>query len=196
YRMDMQLLGANTNAAIHVGEPLPGYQRYFLSWVNTDNQDAGIIARQYTSILYKDVYPQIDWQLYFTEDGALEYDFIVHPGADIAQIRWQYSGHQAIELTADGDIAIRTPKGAIIQKAPISFEQASRLSVPSNYWIKEDVVGFQTGQYEGILVIDPVIKWGTYFGDLSDDHCHDIAVDTGGNVYMIGTTNSVSNIAT
>src|SRR5690606_33873213 len=109
--------------------------------------------------------------------GALEYDFIVHPGGDIHQIRWQCSGHQDIVLTADGDVEIHTPKGAIVQKAPISFEQASRLSVPSNYKIDDAIISFQTGQYEGILVIDPVIKWGTYFGNIANDFCHDLAVD-------------------
>jgi hypothetical protein len=196
YRMDMQLIGANPYAELVLGDPIATYQRYFLSWVNVDNSKEGKVAIQYKSILYKDVYPHIDWQLYFTAEGDLEYDFIVHPGGDIAQIQWQYSGHEGLHITAHGDLELQTPRGTILQKAPISFEQASHLSVPSHYTVHDNRIGFQTGSYEGVLVIDPVIKWGTYFGDAADDQCHDIQVDKDGNVYMIGTTNSVNNIAT
>ncbi len=196
YRMDMHLLGSNPNVTIVLGKPLPAFERYFLSWVNTDNDNAGKVAHQYQSILYKDIYPNIDWHLYFTEEGALEYDFIIRPSGKVSDIRWKYYGAQNIALQANGDIAIQTPNGCIIEKAPISFEQSSRHSVPSNFLVKNDTIMIATSHYNGTLVIDPVIEWGTYFGGSLEDYGLDITVDSLGNIYTVGSTNSTSNIAT
>jgi hypothetical protein len=40
----------------------------------------------YGAVIYKDVYPGIDW-MFYERDGSLEYDFIVAPGAEPSQIR-------------------------------------------------------------------------------------------------------------
>src|SRR5690606_21029218 len=91
---------------------------------------------------------------------------------------------------------IQTPKGSIQERAPYSYDAQTKQVVSSQFVINEQTIAFQTADYKGTLVIDPVIEWGTYFGDLAADAANDVAVDSQGNIYMVGTTSSIANIAT
>jgi len=53
-------------------------------------------------------------------------------------------------------------------------------------------VGFQLAAYDTTrsLVIDPVLAYSTYLGGSGFDESHGIAVDAGGNAYVIGSTGS------
>lgn len=56
YRLDLQLIGANPNVMIVPGERAPGYSTYYLPHRTT----SGARARQYGSVIYRDIYPGID----------------------------------------------------------------------------------------------------------------------------------------
>lgn len=196
YRLDMQLQGANPNAQRITGKQQATYERYFLSWVNTDNSNEGKVAHRYESVTYKDIYPKIDWKLYFTSEGHLEYDFIVHSGGQVSDIQLVYKGADSLKLTPNGRLQIHTPKGVIEERTPYSYEAKSKRQINSSFALNGNTVTFQTAAYTGTLVIDPVIEWGTYFGDVAADAANGITVDSIGNVYMVGTSNSINNIST
>ncbi len=196
YRLDMQLQGCNPHATIAYGQRKAAYERYYLSWVNNDNRQEGRTAHRYESITYRNIYPNIDWTLYFTPDGHMEYDFIVHPGGRVSDIRMVYSGADGMNIQPDGQLHITTPQGRITERAPYSYEQRSRKPVASRYHLDGHTVRIIPGAYKGTLVIDPVIEWGTYFGDISADGATAVTTDKRGYLYMAGTTNSTANIAT
>src|SRR5208282_352383 len=54
-------------------------------------------------------------------------------------------------------------------------------------------VGFQLGRYDHSqpLVIDPVVVYSTYLGGTGDDFGTGIAVDSSGNTYVTGRTDSL-----
>ena len=55
------------------------------------------------------------------------------------------------------------------------------------------------GDYDGFIVkFNPLgnIIWGTYFGGLNDDQINAIDIDVNNNLYLIGSTQSDTNIAT
>src|SRR5690606_1922367 len=75
YRMDVQLLGARQNGLLQREGLQPYIENYYVPQVGSD----GTVAKSYQKIVYKEVYPNIDWELYI-KDGKLEQDFVVHPG--------------------------------------------------------------------------------------------------------------------
>jgi probable HAF family extracellular repeat protein len=68
-----------------------------------------------------------------------------------------------------------------------------RVEVASRYVLKGKAqVGFEVGAYDAArpLVIDPVLAYSTYLGGDSTDTGHGIEVDSDGNAYVTGATNS------
>lgn len=193
YRMDMVLAGANKNAKIvKVGKQ--AYHERFV-WENkTERYAAG-----YEKVVYQNVYPNIDWQLYL-KDGNLEYDFVVHPGGNVADIRLQYDGATSLEKQANGGIRIVTPMGHVTEQTPYSFattgQSGNTEKVASAFVLNGNTVSFVTGKYEGTLTIDPVLQWATYYGGAGTENAYSVVTDKAGNVYMTGYTNSTTNIAT
>ncbi len=50
------------------------------------------------AVTYKNIYPGIDLR-YYTDNGKLKYDLIVHPGANPENIAMQYEGLNDLTLT-------------------------------------------------------------------------------------------------
>ena len=76
-----------------------------------------------------DVYPGIDL-VYYGSGSDLEYDFVVSPGADPNAIRLRFSAPARAMLRDDGALVLRTAAGAIVQRAPVVYQQASGRRVP------------------------------------------------------------------
>ena len=51
----------------------------------------GVNCKVYQGVTYHDLYPGIDIR-YYTNNGQLKYDLIIHPGADVSRIRMRYDG--------------------------------------------------------------------------------------------------------
>ena len=195
YRMEVELVGANTTAKMITEGLQNSYERYFQPWVNTSNSNTGVRAAAYAKVTYKDIYPGIDWVLYFSEEGKMEYDFVVHPGGNVANIQLQYSGSDKLEILADGGLRAQSPFGIVQENKPISFTKKG-LPVTSRFVLQESVVSFAVADYSGTLTIDPVVEWGSYFGGAADEAGLDVTTDKWGHVYLCGSTSSVANIAT
>jgi len=178
YRMDMMLEGADRQARAVAEKPLAYYERYYLPGA------AGATAHAWQRIVYRDVYPNIDWVLYI-RDGRLEYDFVVRPGGRAADIRLRYDGAVSLQINADGSLTAATPMGSVTEQAPVSF--AGGGAVASRFTLKDHILGFETGAYEGTLTIDPVLEWATYYGGTGSDYGRCVAVDNAGAVYMTGS---------
>lgn len=190
YRLDMELVGANKGAKI-IEEELGGY---FEKHFSTDTNNRGIVTRSFSKVTYKDVYPGIDWSLYI-KDSHLEYDFIVHPGGNVGDIKIRYNGASGIQQS-DKAVTVATPMGTITEGQLFSYGLEDGNAVASRFVLKDNVVGFEAGDYTGTLVIDPIFSWGTYFGGPGFDQEPAICTDLLGNIFMSGITNSTAAIAT
>ena len=65
--------------------------------------------------------------------------------------------------------------------------------MPGTYVLRDSThVGFEVGNYDATkpLVIDPVLVYSTFLGGSSDDFSNGIAVDSAGDAYVVGLTDS------
>lgn len=193
YRLDVKIKGANTKAEVVKEQPYRYSERYYLPHLGLHGEKVS----SYQKIVYKNIYPQIDWQLYI-RDGQIEYDFIVYPGGRVEDIALLYEGMKEIKIQADGSLWVSTPVGSVTESKPVAFTLSGQ-QVPVWFTQKNNnEIGFATGAYEGILVIDPVLEWSTYYGGGAQDRTTlgSLAADPYDYVVLGGTTQSVYNIAT
>jgi hypothetical protein len=189
YRLDMTLQGVQQHIVPQKEEPQSYYEQYY-----TGNLGSETIAGGYKKIIYRNIYPGIDWVIYSTGQ-QLKYDFVVHEGGNPAVIKMQYAGYSDIQTVKNG-LQVTTPLGSIFENPPYTYEKQSHKTVSSYFRVMDNTVEVITGKYTGDLVIDPVVDFATYYGDSGNDIGNAIAADNRGNTYLAGTTNSVNNIAT
>ena len=91
----MELAGANPAAAVAGASPLPGKSNYFIG--NNPAKWHRDIP-QFARVRYQSVYPGVDL-VYYGNQGQLEYDFEVAPGADPSQIALRFHGQERPTLT-------------------------------------------------------------------------------------------------
>lgn len=160
---------------------------YFGSRQITDISD-------YDRVRYAEVYPGIDL-VFYGNAHELEYDFVVAPGKDPAQIRLAYSGAENMQLNDDGDLVLKLDGGTVVQKKPVIYQMLAggRVPVAGRYVVGGGMqVAFDVGAYDASqpLVIDPILSYSTYLGGTAADQANAVATDSNGNVYVAGSTDS------
>lgn len=156
----------------------------------------------YGAVLYRDVYPGIDIKFYGT-NRQMEYDIIVKPGADYTKIKLAYEGIDGLRVIDEGDIEISLGGSRIIQKRPYIYQEidGKKVEVEGQVVILDQLSDkgekifpytFQIGSYDRNypLIIDPVLLYSTYLGGSGSDSGYAIAVDSYGNAYVTGYTES------
>lgn len=192
YRLDVVLLGANKQARIIREAEREETYRYYSS---TSKEQQVNTVKTYGKITYKDIYPHIDWVLY-TGGKDFKYDFIVHPGGKVSDIRLQYNGADNLGIKANGDLAVTTPAAIITEQAPVAYVQGTRDTVPVKFKLNKNTVAFNANPAKGTLVIDPGVDWATYLGGAGGCAASAIATDHRGNVYLTGGASANANIIT
>ena len=79
---EVKFLNANPNPTIVKEKPLPGVSNYF---IGNDPSKWASNCKTYQSVTYQNMYPNIDIR-YYTNNGVLKYDIIVHPGGDPSKV--------------------------------------------------------------------------------------------------------------
>ncbi|MFC2157746.1 SBBP repeat-containing protein [Acidobacteriota bacterium] len=160
------------------------------------------------AVLYKEIYPNIDLKIYGIEK-QIEYDWIIHPGGDPEEIKFEYENTKGTRIDKDGNLLIESRFGELVHKNPVSYQKMegscnnengppnkNRIPVNTEYKkIADNVYGFTIGEYdkEYDLVIDPlVLAYSTYLGGSSNDYGKGIAVDNSGNAFVTGSTSSTN----
>ena len=189
YRMDVQLIGANPNAPLQKEEADNYYENYY-----SPRLKDGVTAKSYRRMVYKNVYPQIDWVIY-TKGQSLKYDFVVHKGGNPADIQLQYNGATGTELK-NGAFTATTPMGSITEEKPYSYEADTKKPVASAYKLQDGVLSFDVRKQDADIVIDPNLVWATYYGGSQNERGVLLVADKSDKVYMGGITNSSNNIIT
>ena len=97
----------------------------------------------YRSLVYKDVYPGVDFKFYGNHKH-LEYDIVVEPGADLSRVSLQYSGIEGLEIADGGDLAIQVAPGlALTQRRPLVYQviDGVRVERTGKFFIKRETYG-------------------------------------------------------
>jgi hypothetical protein len=207
----LELMGANAAPEITGEERLQSLTNYF---VGSDPQHWQPAVDNYGKVRYKNAYPGID-VVYYGNQLALEYDFVVSPGAEYRTIVMSFDGAESIAIDPSGDLVLHTPMGVIRQHKPVAYQELDgfRTDVASRYVLLDETVSndgeksdqtepnrhgrlvkFDVEQYDpGLpLVIDPVLSYSSYLGGITRDEASAVAVDSSGNVYIAGYTNSTN----
>lgn len=149
----------------------------------------------FKKITYTSIYQGIDFQ-YYGYGQNLKYDVVVHPQADVSQVKLKVSECLNLEISSTGSLIIHHPWGTTEEETPVSFQKKNgkRHLVDVVYRIiDKSTFGYVIkGAYDPSveLVIDPVtLKWGTYLGGsdgLSEGYLYDLTTDIDGHVYATG----------
>jgi hypothetical protein len=191
----MGLVSANPSAQMVGHGELPGKTNYF---IGNDPKKWQTDVPTYARVQYKDVYPGVDLA-YYGNQRQLEYDFIVTPGADPNQIRMEFEGADRIRLDSAGDLVLTMGGHRVTQRRPFAYQEVSgnRTEIEASYvFLSHGGIGFQIGSYDTLrpLVIDPTFIYSTYLGGDggNGDIGWNIAVDSQGNAYVAGYTESTN----
>jgi hypothetical protein len=187
----MRLDGANSSARVSGASPLPGKSNYF---IGNDPSKWRHDIPHFARVQYQAVYPGIDL-VYYGNQGQLEYDFRVAPGADPNQIALNFKGASAHIDSAD--LILSTDQGDVRFRAPHIYQQDgnTQKSVAGGFrQLADNGIGFTIGDYDHSreLVIDPVLSYSTYLGGSGTEALVKIAVDANQTIYVAGSTNSTN----
>lgn len=191
HRFTVSLAGANPHPQI-IREEQHSYTENFYRAVCPDGVTG---VRNYGRLVYKEVYPGIDWVIYSNGSG-LKYDFLVYPGADPDLIKLNVSDAESVRLTGKGDLVISSALGEIKEAGPVAFCGGKKIK--TRFVLdKQQVLHFETAPYnkQQTLTIDPYVTWATYYGGSGADYANSCTTDASGNVYLAGNTTSTASIA-
>lgn len=188
YRLDVTLVGAHKHITPEILEQGTFYETYY-----TNDLD-GAVAKSGKKVIYRNIYDNIDWVIY-TKDGTLKYDFVVHEGGVVNDIKFEYKGASNIEIVKQA-LQITTPFGIISEHAPYTYTNDSKQFIPSAYTLEGNTVTFNTNNIISNLTVDPTLEWASYYGDDSVESAYSLTTDSSLNVYIAGRSKSIANIAT
>jgi hypothetical protein len=173
--------------------PTGGISNYFIgknsaSW-HTD-------IPQYAQVKVTSVYKGVDL-VFRGDESALEYDFVVAPGADPKQIQLQFEGASSLQVdNSSGDLVLATSSGNELRHLQPKIYQevgGKKVSVKGGFQVlKGDTAGFTIEGYDPKqpLIIDPTIVFVTFLTGSDTNEANAIAVDGLGYTYVTGQTYS------
>jgi hypothetical protein len=192
----MQMVGSNPRASVLQQQPLAGRVNYFLG-KDPNKWHAGVPT--FRRVGFHAVYPGVDL-VYYGNQRQLEYDFVVAPHADPKQIILHFAGAHSVHLNAKGDLLVRMQGRDLRWQRPTVYQRdaAGKHAVTARFRLKrlpsgQAGVSFALGHYDSTrpLVIDPVLLYSTYLGGTTQEFCNALAVDSAGNTYITGETDSI-----
>lgn len=164
----VRFLGGASSPQVIADKPLPSYNNYF---IGSDPTKWATYCKLYQGITVKNVYPNIDVR-YYSGDGAVKYDLIVHPGGNPADIALKYDGAEGLEVKGK-ELRIKTSVGELRELDPYSYQynSAGRVKLNARYTLKEKVVRFDVKGYDPTttLVIDPDLIFCSFSGSNVDN---------------------------
>ena len=179
---------ANPRAVLEPLDPQPGKMSFFRG---SDPQRWARGLPTYARLRYKDIYPGIDL-LFYGREGALEYDFVVAPGANPSAIRLRVDGAVPVRITARGELQTGDGGQAVLHRPLLYQNIENGKKVIAGKFVQEEagVFGFAFGQYDRskTLVVDPTMNllYSTYLGGYHDDESSAIALDAQNDAYILG----------
>ena len=177
----MQWVGCNPSAKLEVENETPDY----FTFPNHDDKTgkSGIMAHAWTKLTSKNIYNGIDIEFFYPEDkGGIEYNIVVHPGADPKLVKMTYSGSS---LALNGNnLTINTGWDKITDHAPTA-KDGNGNAVPVSFALNANMASFHIGSYDKTktLVIDP---WMTLTSLGGSNLAYDLGYDYLWNAYVYG----------
>jgi hypothetical protein len=191
----MSLGGRRTTSHAIGVDPLASTSHYF---IGNDPARWTTGVPNFGRVRYEQVYRGIDL-VYYGSGRQLEYDFVVSPHADPAQIQLAFSGMASRELAADGALILSANGRSVRFHKPVAYQHDpltnARTPVEARFVLRGvREAAIDVGHYDTSrpLVIDPVLIYSSYVGTAGSEFAYDIAVDASGNAYVTGFSDSAT----
>jgi beta-propeller repeat-containing protein len=190
----MQLSGTNSLTNVEASGKLSGSANYF---IGNDPRKWRKNVPRYARVSYHDVYPGVNMAFHGAQ-RQLEFDFVVAPGADPQPIGFHFTGARSMKTDESGNLVVSSTAGDVLLHRPVAYQQqnGAQQMVDARFVLKADnQVSFELGKYDRSreLVIDPSVSYGysTYLGGSLEDDGFAIALDSSGDAYVTGETDSL-----
>ena len=197
----IEFMGMNQNAKIQTSKADLAYYNYIYGsdqtkWVSN--------VHSFGEVIYKEAYTNTDIRLYASKESDLEYDIILKPGSNPANIVFNYQGLDGISVNSKGELVNKTMFGDLKYSKPYAYQfiDGKEIEIPCRYKIdQQNNLSFELGNYnhDAILIIDPVaLRWAAYLNGNSNatattgTHNHGIEVDISENIYVGGRTDATN----
>lgn len=150
----------------------------------------------FTAVLYRGVHQGVDVRVR-TDGGVFEYDLLLAPGAELAQVQIQVDGAERLALADDGSLRIVTALGEVQQPLPKSWivgSDGQKRAIDCRYELRgPSSFGFRAPdrRVDQSLVVDPPLLYSTMFGGTSQEEVYTIVEDAAGRILVGGNTQSL-----
>ena len=193
HRLDFNFINANPSAEIITDHHAMASYTY---------GQAHVKASSFKNVTYKNVWNNIDI-VFHENNGKPKYDFIVRPGARLADIAFSINGAQEITASTKG-LLLKNSIATLTESIPASYlsTKDSYKKIIVNFEKKSDgSYGFKTNELipeNATLTIDPTPNrlWATYIGGTGYEEVFGTSIATGGDIFVTGQTSTISYIAT
>lgn len=188
--------GCNSNIDFVLGTCFKTKYNFFLG---NNADDAVKCVNAAKDLTIKNIYDGIDLRLYSSEDGLLEFDWILAPGADLHKIALMFDGQDNLFIDKKGSLFVGLHFTSVKFSIPECYQVSDTGKIPVSLFFdrksNNTITFINNSKIDPKLglVIDPLLNWGTLLdGNNSsfDEYLFAIQVDsTNGMVYCAGTTN-------
>ncbi|MEO6189118.1 MAG: hypothetical protein ABIO44_00925, partial [Saprospiraceae bacterium] len=156
--------GANLNSKLNLGDHFRTKYNYFTD-LDSTKWVSGVQASK--DLTLEDIYKGIDLRLYSTEDGSLEFDWIVKPHADYNQIKLEFEGQDSLIIKPDGSLKIGLRENELQLHIPESYQLTDQGKVLNKLNFVQDGNAISFKPETAIdpfypLIIDPTLLWGSF----------------------------------
>src|SRR6185503_9034018 len=141
----LEFLGANSLASMSGAGKLAARTNYF---IGGDPKRWRPNIANFTRVKCESIYPGIDL-IYYGNQHELEYDFVVAPGANPADIRLRFSGARSITVNSERDLVVKAAPGEIRQRKPVVYQErdGARTEIRADYVVNAGgVVSFELAE--------------------------------------------------
>jgi len=199
----MRLVGSNDSPPVQGEVGLTGKVNYF---IGNDPSRWRTNIPTFAKVQYREVYPGTDLVYYGNQEGRLEYDFVLAPGADPDLIALEFDGADRIDVDASGDLVAWVGGRPVRWQKPVVYQEfdGRRTEIAGAYRLDDGALAFQADASHRIgfelaaydrsqpLVIDPVLVYSTYLGggQSESQEFFGVSTDSQGNAYVVGHTQS------
>ncbi|MFH1049407.1 MAG: SBBP repeat-containing protein [bacterium] len=198
-RVDVEFVDANKN----IGVITLGKSKDYVNYIRAGStQPVTYTCYSYDTVIYKNVYENIDIVFYSgkqqSKDILFKYDFIVHEGGKVSDIKLKYNGCSDI-FVKDGKLCIKAGDYTFYEYVPLSYLSGQgQFPIEVGYELTANVLSFKTNKYNKTesLTIDPYFIYATYYGGSGEDVGMEVAADSYDNYFVAGYSSSTGNIAT